>query len=57
MADQHFFDEAREQSQVKAEIVEKYFDAWAEIITATQDQHPQWLLPLESEPVRVSESG
>lgn len=41
MADQRFFDETKEQSQVKAEIVEKYFDAWAGIITATQDQHPQ----------------
>ena len=43
MADQRFFDETREQSQVKAEIVEKYFDAWAGIITATQDQHPQYV--------------
>jgi three-Cys-motif partner protein len=41
MADQRFFDETKEQSQVKAEIVEKYFDAWAGIITATQDRHPQ----------------
>jgi three-Cys-motif partner protein len=34
-----FFDESREQSRVKAEIVEKYFDAWAGIITATQTRH------------------
>lgn len=34
-----FFDEIREQSQVKAEIVEKYFDTWAGIITATQDRN------------------
>jgi three-Cys-motif partner protein len=33
-----FFDESREQSIIKAEIVEKYFDAWAGIITATQDR-------------------
>lgn len=33
-----FFDESREQSQVKAEIVEKYFDAWAGIISGTQDR-------------------
>ena len=38
MAPKKFFDESREQSQVKAEIVEKYFDAWAGIITATQDR-------------------
>lgn len=36
MATATFFDESREQSRVKAEIVEKYFDAWAGIITATQ---------------------
>lgn len=33
-----FFDESREQSMVKAEIVEQYFDAWAGIITGTQDR-------------------
>lgn len=37
-----FFEESLEQSQVKTEIVEKYFDAWAGIITAAQDQHPQY---------------
>ena len=41
MTGQRFFDESREQSQVKAEIVEKYFDAWAGIITATQDRYPK----------------
>jgi three-Cys-motif partner protein len=39
MAKQKFFDEYREQSIVKAEIVEKYFDAWAGIITSTQDRY------------------
>ena len=39
MAKQKFFDESREQSLVKAEIVEKYFDAWAGIITATQNRY------------------
>ena len=39
MAKEKFFDESREQSLVKAEIVEKYFDAWAGIITATQDHY------------------
>ena len=33
-----FFDESREQSVVKAEIVEKYFDAWAGIITGAQNR-------------------
>lgn len=35
-----FFTETREQSVVKAEIVEKYFDTWASIITATQNRQP-----------------
>jgi len=39
MSAKRFFDESREQSQVKAEIVEKYFDAWAGIITSTQDRY------------------
>lgn len=39
MVTESFFEENREQSQVKAEIVEKYFYAWARIITATQDRH------------------
>ncbi len=38
MVKKKFFDESREQSIVKAEIVEKYFDAWAGIITATQNR-------------------
>jgi three-Cys-motif partner protein len=37
MGSKNFFEESREQSIIKAEIVEKYFDAWAGIITATQD--------------------
>lgn len=36
-----FFDESREQSVVKAEIVEKYFDAWAGIITGAQNRYKQ----------------
>jgi three-Cys-motif partner protein len=31
-----FFDETKEQSVVKATIIEKYFDTWAQIMTATQ---------------------
>ena len=34
-----FFDETTDQSQVKAEIVEKYFFTWARIITSTQSRH------------------
>ncbi len=34
-----FFDESREQSVVEATIVEKYFDAWAGIIVATQNRY------------------
>ena len=30
-----FFDESKEQSQIKARIVEKYFVAWARVIMAT----------------------
>ncbi len=39
MTTDRFFEETREQSQVKAEIVEKYFYAWAQIITASQDRY------------------
>jgi three-Cys-motif partner protein len=35
-----FFDESREQSLVKATIVEKYFDAWAGIIIGAQKARP-----------------
>ena len=34
-----FFEEQTEQSLVKSEIVSKYFDAWAGVITATQNRH------------------
>ena len=39
MADQKFFDEAREQSIVKATIVEKYFEAWAAIMISAQNKY------------------
>ena len=32
MQDNSFFDEVREQSQVKSRIVEKYFRAWSYVI-------------------------
>jgi three-Cys-motif partner protein len=35
MVDNQFFDEAREQSQIKARIVQKYFWAWAKVIIPT----------------------
>lgn len=37
--DNTWFDESTIQSQIKAEIVEKYFDTWAGIVTATQDRY------------------
>lgn len=36
-----FFQEQREQSEIKARIVSKYFSAWANIILATQKRFPQ----------------
>ncbi len=38
MQNNSFFDEAREQSQVKARIVEKYFGAWADVIIGTENR-------------------
>lgn len=35
MADNKFFDESMEQSRIKAQIVSKYFGAWAKIIMPT----------------------
>ena len=35
MADIRFFDEQREQSKVKASLVQKYFWAWANVISGT----------------------
>jgi three-Cys-motif partner protein len=36
---ENFFDEQREQSEIKAEIVSKYFWAWAKVIIATQKRY------------------
>ncbi len=41
MPDTQFFEESREQSQVKAEIVARYFSTWARIIIATQKKFPK----------------
>lgn len=35
MGNSSFFDESREQSSVKAEIVAKYFWAWAKVVIQT----------------------
>lgn len=39
MTDSSFFDETREQSQVKATIVAKYFWAWAKVIIGAQKKY------------------
>jgi three-Cys-motif partner protein len=39
MADNQFFDEVREQSQIKARIVAKYFWAWAKVVIPSAKQH------------------
>ena len=38
MVDNQFFDEPREQSQIKARIVEKYLWAWANVVIPTAKQ-------------------
>src|SRR5258708_32257139 len=38
MVDNQFFDEPREQSQIKARIVEKYLWAWANVVIPTARQ-------------------
>src|SRR3989339_417678 len=35
-----FFDEQKEQSLIKATIVAKYFDVWANVIICTQKRYP-----------------
>jgi three-Cys-motif partner protein len=39
MVDSQFFDESREQSQIKARIVAKYFWAWAKVVIPSTKQH------------------
>ncbi len=38
MTDSSFFDVSTGQSQVKADIVAKYFDAWTRVMIATQNR-------------------
>ncbi len=39
MATESFFDESKQQSQVKSTIVAKYFDAWSRVMMATQNRY------------------
>ena len=39
MAADSFFDKQSEQSEIKAMIVSKYFSAWANVITGSQNRH------------------
>jgi len=39
--EQSFFEESKEQSRVKSAIVAKYFDAWAQVMIATQNRYCQ----------------
>jgi len=41
MSNNSFFDEQTEQSKIKAEIVSKYFWAWANVIIATLKKNPR----------------
>ena len=41
MSGNSFFEEQKEQSEVKSTIVTKYFDAWANVIINTQKRYPQ----------------
>ena len=40
MTSESFFDESREQSQVKSAIVAKYFDVWSQVMLKTQNRYP-----------------
>ena len=44
MVDSQFFDESREQSEVKARIVQKYFWAWAKVIIPTAKRYGNRIL-------------
>jgi three-Cys-motif partner protein len=47
MVDSQFFDESREQSQIKARIVQKYFWAWAKVIIPTVKRHDNRILYMD----------
>ena len=39
MTTEKFFDESKQQSQVKSIIVTKYFDAWSKVMIGTQNSY------------------
>jgi len=41
MVKNSFFDEQTEQSLIKAIIVSKYFEVWANVIISTQKRYPE----------------
>lgn len=47
MVDSQFFDESREQSEVKARIVQKYFWAWAHVIMPTARRYGNRILYID----------
>jgi len=47
MVDNEFFDESREQSEVKARIVQKYFWAWAKVIIPTAKRYGNRILYID----------
>ena len=47
MVDSQFFDESREQSEVKARIVQKYFWAWANVIIPTAKRYGNRILYID----------
>src|SRR5580692_846425 len=47
MVDKEFFDESREQSQIKARIVQKYFGAWAKVVIPTVKRHDNCILYMD----------
>jgi three-Cys-motif partner protein len=47
MVDSQFFDESREQSEVKARIIQKYFWAWAKVIIPTARKYGNRILYID----------
>ena len=47
MVDNDFFDEPREQSQIKARIIQKYFWAWAKVIMPSAKRHDNRILYID----------
>ena len=41
MENVHFFEESKKQSEIKSDIVSKYFDVWAQVIISTQNRYGQ----------------